>query len=88
MKIWAAVAPKEWGSWTPGSSAGTNAVSEMSVVYSSAEITSVRWPWSPLASVTGVDLEGIGVQLSLEELKRYVGRLTREGGEDRNLKPL
>ena len=37
------------------------------------------------ASVTGVlDLEGIGIQLSLEELKRCVGtcRLTREGGED------
>ena len=34
------------------------------------------------ASAAGVDLEGIGVQLSLEELKRCVGRLTHEGCED------
>jgi len=36
------------------------------------------------ASTVGVDLEGIDVQLSLEELKRCVGRLAREGGEDRS----
>ena len=34
--------------------------------------------------MTGVDLEGIGMQLSLEELKQCMGQLTRKGGEDRS----